>query len=346
MNDDDDFVIDSKRRRRNDLLHHSIIDDSKLRRHLITPIQFHSFEKNIYRFDNLLNIIHQIHPQENLVFFHHDIISKNILTKENIFISPLRDAQSFFKQNNKIKFVIDDHLSDEDILRILDRLRRGCELTAAQRQHVYTVQEFYRAHEHEFLARAEVTAYKEEELKFISSVLGRPRMGSLILDAGCGMGRLTFPLLSMGYDMCGVDISANLIARAKVIAPNHAARFQEGNLMKLPYLANTFHGVLLMWHVISEVSEYLFSVCKELSRVLKHGGVLVLDVPDASSDLTRVHYEGHAGKEGYEVFLAKIPPMEKLKAALEAAGLTIENIHHVEWGIHKFVIVAKKHWLF
>ena len=36
-----------------------------------------------------------------------------------------------------------------------------------------------------------------------------------ILDLGCGVGRITIPLASDGYDIRGIDISSNLVSEAK-----------------------------------------------------------------------------------------------------------------------------------
>ncbi|MBR2479671.1 MAG: class I SAM-dependent methyltransferase [Clostridia bacterium] len=42
-----------------------------------------------------------------------------------------------------------------------------------------------------------------------------PSRPELVLDLACGTGRMTYPLAARGYDMIGVDISADMLMRAR-----------------------------------------------------------------------------------------------------------------------------------
>ena len=44
-----------------------------------------------------------------------------------------------------------------------------------------------------------------------------PRRPELVLDLACGTGRMTYPLAARGYDMIGVDVSADMLMRARAI---------------------------------------------------------------------------------------------------------------------------------
>lgn len=69
------------------------------------------------------------------------------------------------------------------------------------------------------------------EARLIDAMAAR---GSLILDAGCGTGRLAAHLLPAGHRVVGVDLDPELIAIARTDHP--AARFETQNLARLDLL--------------------------------------------------------------------------------------------------------------
>lgn len=58
------------------------------------------------------------------------------------------------------------------------------------------------------------TKNTEEEITFLAQELTLPA-GSAVLDIGCGTGRHSLELASLGYQMTGVDISAGMLAQAQ-----------------------------------------------------------------------------------------------------------------------------------
>ena len=269
------------------------------------------------------------------------ILDKIHYIKKEIEIINFDEAEDAFGRGKKM--LIDPSLSPEQIKEIVDRLQQGRRLSPSQRQHVLTAQEFYRAHEGVFLERATQTAHKGKELKYLRKILDASVGQKMkILDGGCGMGRLTIPLLAHGFNVWGVDVSRELIVKAQMIYPIYKGRFIQADLTRLPYKNKSFAAVLLMWHVISEVSHALLQLFLEMNRILMRGGILIFDVPDITSDLTKMHYQGMPGKEGYEAFVKKVPAMDVVKTNLALAGFQIVNIRHLIWGIHKYVVLCKK----
>jgi SAM-dependent methyltransferase len=63
---------------------------------------------------------------------------------------------------------------------------------------------------------AEVNPLEADELDFYRGEI--ERSGGPALDLGCGTGRLLVPLLKAGLDVDGVDISADMLARARAAA--------------------------------------------------------------------------------------------------------------------------------
>ncbi len=105
---------------------------------------------------------------------------------------------------------------------------------------------------------------------------GIPR-GSKVLDAGCGNGKCTDSLLSMGCSVTGVDFSESAI-RSCMSRFGEKAEFIACDVRSLPFANGTFDYVLSQ-HCIEHIpadSEYL--ALSEFERVLKPDGHLCLQV--------------------------------------------------------------------
>jgi SAM-dependent methyltransferase len=63
---------------------------------------------------------------------------------------------------------------------------------------------------------AEVNRPEDAELAYLRAAIAR--FGEPALDLGCGTGRLLVPLLAEGLDVDGTDISADMLAHARIVA--------------------------------------------------------------------------------------------------------------------------------
>jgi len=100
-----------------------------------------------------------------------------------------------------------------------------------------------------------------------------------ILDLGCGTGRTTIPLVKMGYNVIGVDISDGMIKSAKKISEQNKIEidFRVGDATSLNFQENTFEYLLFSnqgWTQIPS-KEDRFKALQEMRRVLKPGGVCI-----------------------------------------------------------------------
>lgn len=110
-----------------------------------------------------------------------------------------------------------------------------------------------------------------------------------ILDAGCGLGVCTVALSDMGDKVVGLDISPKSLRAAESLADKLGKaniEFREGDLMDLPYEADTF-DLILCWGVLVSVpsAEKAFS---ELARCLRKDGTLIIAVL-RKSGLSPIH---------------------------------------------------------
>lgn len=95
-----------------------------------------------------------------------------------------------------------------------------------------------------------------------------------VVDVGCGPGRVTAYLHSLGLRISGVDLSPEMVALARRAHPS--LRFEEGSMLALDTADGTLGGVVAWYSIIHTPPELLPSVFAELHRVLRPGGHLLL----------------------------------------------------------------------
>lgn len=120
------------------------------------------------------------------------------------------------------------------------------------------------------------------------------RDGERWLDAGCGSGYFARELANAGADVIGVDAAMGMVeeSMARATSEPHAARMsfqQVETIERLPFADASFDGVLCS-SVIEYVHDYAQAL-RELGRVLRPGGVLLVTVPNKVA-MTRVLERG------------------------------------------------------
>ncbi|MGA1984136.1 MAG: class I SAM-dependent methyltransferase [Acidobacteriaceae bacterium] len=104
--------------------------------------------------------------------------------------------------------------------------------------------------------------------------------GMRIVDAGCGGGRNLLYLLREGYDVFGVDVSAEAVASIRktaeeVVPALPSANFQVASIEAMPY-PDAFADVVVCHSVLHFAPDeaHLDAMVRELWRVLRPGGML------------------------------------------------------------------------
>ncbi len=102
--------------------------------------------------------------------------------------------------------------------------------------------------------------------------------GEKVLDSGCGNGRFFEALKDKNVDYFGVDVSEKLIAIAK---SNLKGKFFVSNSLELLFPTN-FFGTVFSIAVLHHIPllDFRLQYLKEIKRVLKYEGILVLRVWD------------------------------------------------------------------
>lgn len=106
--------------------------------------------------------------------------------------------------------------------------------------------------------------------------------GDKVIDIGCGRGEVVFQTANLGAISTGIDYSASAIELALCTRKQHSKEIQGkteficGNAEKLDFAENFFDKAFLL-DVVEHVSrDELHAILKEIKRILKDQGILIL----------------------------------------------------------------------
>ena len=154
-----------------------------------------------------------------------------------------------------------------------------------------------------------------------------------ILDVCCGQGRHSLELARRGFNQVeGIDRSYYLIQKAKENAKkeNLTIKFKEGDARRLPYAPDTFDVVMVLGNSFGyfETIQDDLRVLKEICRVMKPWGKLIIDISDG--DYLTKNYQSRS----WEWIDKKMFVCRERAISLDKQRLiSREVINHVEKGV-------------
>jgi SAM-dependent methyltransferase len=139
-----------------------------------------------------------------------------------------------------------------------------------------------------------------------------------VADIGCGPGRVTAHLDSLGLEAFGVDLSPVMVAIARQAHPS--LRFEEGTMEALRLESGRLGGVVAWYSVIHTPPDRLPGVFQEFARVLSPGGYLLVafQTGDEHRHISRAY--GH----DVDLDVFRLDP-ERIATMLEVTGLAVTN---------------------
>ncbi|CAM5480757.1 class I SAM-dependent methyltransferase [Streptomyces canus] len=137
-----------------------------------------------------------------------------------------------------------------------------------------------------------------------------------VADLGCGPGRVTGYLASLGLSVFGLDLSESMLAIAR--RENPGLRFEQGSMLELDLPAGALSGALSYYSSIHTPVEELPRLFAEFHRVLAPGGHLLVAFQAGDKDR---HHDRPWGRPAALTFLRRQP--EQIIELLRAAGFTL-----------------------
>jgi SAM-dependent methyltransferase len=183
--------------------------------------------------------------------------------------------------------------------------------------------------------------WKFHRESFLASL---PGPGRLTLDVGCGEGRVSRDLRSLGHHVVGVDASASMVAAAReadpdgeyVVADAAALPFEDGAadlalaFMSLMDMDDMAGAVREVGRVLEPGGRFVVAVVHPINsagRFERREGVDDADAPFViESYLDRRPYTDRLERDGLEMTFHSIHfTLEEYSRALEAAGFLVQR---------------------
>ncbi len=161
--------------------------------------------------------------------------------------------------------------------------------------------------------------------------------GDRVLDAGCGAGRFTRPLIDLGADVTALDLTPRQLELCRTRAPG-ARDYVEASVTDLSVFGDaTFDATLCIGGAISYTFDQADQAMAELVRVTRPGGRVLLSVmcllgtvhtalksvldidPETNQ---RIFDTGHLERGMGSDHECRLYRAGELQAQMEAAGLT------------------------
>jgi SAM-dependent methyltransferase len=151
-----------------------------------------------------------------------------------------------------------------------------------------------------------------------------PADGKIVVDVGCSWGRWSVAAARAGYFPVGLDVHIDALAAAKRVSHELGAKSSQvcGDVSVLPFRSGAIDAVFsysVLQHIDRQKVERFFG---EVTRVLKPGGVCLVQLPNAFGLYSIVRQAKRGFREAAAgTFEMRYWTRSGIRAAIEKAGL-------------------------
>jgi SAM-dependent methyltransferase len=138
-------------------------------------------------------------------------------------------------------------------------------------------------------------------------------------DMGCGPGQVARYLHERGVAVCGVDLSRAMVDRARGLTPG--VDFHRGDMRALDFPDGAWAGIAAFYSIIHVPRPGIVDALRELRRVLRPGGVLLLAFHVGDDPIHLDEWWGQAVNVDFFFFRSA-----EMAGFLTSAGFEIEEV--------------------
>jgi len=169
--------------------------------------------------------------------------------------------------------------------------------------------------------------------QFAESVSGT----GTVCELGCGPGQIARYLKDRGVDMCGVDLSPEMVKVAGRLNPDIS--FSQGDMLALNFPDNSLAAIVLFYSIIHIHRDAVTRALQEINRVLTPNGKLFLAFHGGEGELHRDEWYGEKVSIDFRLFQAA-----EMSGYLEAAGF--HDIKIIERDPYEFEHPTKRVYVY
>jgi SAM-dependent methyltransferase len=168
----------------------------------------------------------------------------------------------------------------------------------------------------EFACEMDAKPFDRKMLDWLAEKVGG--LGA-ICDMGCGPGQVARYLHGRGVWTCGVDLSPEMVGHARRLNPE--IDFRRGDMLALAEVPDeAYGGVAAFYSLIHVPRPRVIEALRELRRVLRRGGVLLVTFHLGRETVHKDEFFGHPVSLDFHFFESA-----EVKANLAAAGFRVEE---------------------
>lgn len=152
--------------------------------------------------------------------------------------------------------------------------------------------------------------------------------GAKVCDLGCGDGYGSFKLALAGYNVVGVDVSNEMIEKARELTKETTAIFQKGDISKLNVSDDCFNAAIAINSL--EWTQSPLDVLIEMKRIVKNDGLICIGLlgPTAAPRIN-----SYRRLYGEEVVCNTMMPWELEKLAEENGLIKVDELGVYKRGV-------------
>lgn len=136
---------------------------------------------------------------------------------------------------------------------------------------------------------------------------------------GCGPGHVARYLHERGAQVCGIDLSPDMVERARRLNPG--IEFRQGDMLALDAADGAWAGIVAFYSIIHIPRGDVVRALRELRRVLRPGGLLLLTFHIGDTIIHLDEWWGHKVCVDFFFFRS-----DEMAGYLKSAGFEIEEI--------------------